>query len=224
MTTQHYATLLQERLAQNACPENAFFAAKYMRNQFTFFGIKTPQRKELLRLFLKEHGLPSKQELPELLHFLWQMPQRECHYVGIDLLEKFAKQLLPEDLELLNYLLTHQSWWDSVDGINKSVGIFLMNYPHLRISCCQNWLASQNRWLQRISIIFQLSYKQKTDFELLSHTICLLADSNEFFIQKAIGWALRQYGKYNPAAVRHFLETQPLKPLSFREASKYLKN
>ena len=120
-------------------------------------------------------------------------------------------------------LIRTQSWWDTVDGINKLVGLHFKRYPELIRPVTERWMASEYFWLQRVCIIFQLTYRAQTDQELMFAYIRRVAHSKEFFLQKAAGWALRQYAKTNPAAVQQFLDTTAVAPLTRREAMKALK-
>src|SRR5690606_30371199 len=119
--------------------------------------------------------------------------------------------------------IVNQSWWDTVDAIaTHCVGQYLQNYPELKEEYNAKWILSDNMWLNRTAIIFQLKYKEQTNFELLKNNIRHFAGEKEFFIKKAIGWALREYSKTNPSAIIKFLDENDLQQLSIREASKYL--
>ncbi|MFK7908648.1 MAG: DNA alkylation repair protein [Chitinophagales bacterium] len=200
---------------------NAPTMAKYMRNLFPFLGIKSPERKALFRSFIAANGLPQKSELEEVVKGLFALSEREFHYIAIDLLGKFAKKLEIEDLDLLEFMIVNKSWWDSVDTTAKWVGVFFKKYPDLTKITTGRWITSDNIWLQRMSIIFQLAYKKNTDVELLFDYSLRKADSKEFFIQKAIGWALRQYAKIDAQRVKTFVDAHELAPLSRREALKH---
>jgi formyltetrahydrofolate-dependent phosphoribosylglycinamide formyltransferase len=218
-----YAQRAYKLLAQHADPINAEPMEKYMKHTAKFLGIKSEPRRALTKQFLAENGKPPLENLPEVVLELYQMPYRELHYVAIDLMALYAKQLKPEHLPLLEQLITNNSWWDSVDALAKTVGALLKKYPELRQDTTQRWLASNNMWLQRMTLIFQLGYKKDTDTDLLFYNILYLAESKEFFIQKAIGWILREYARTNPAAVKQFVTANTLKPLSVREALKHLR-
>jgi len=112
--------------------------------------------------------------------------------------------------------------WDTVDGLNKLVGLHFKQHPSLIRPVTERWVESGNIWLQRVSMIFQLTYKDKTDADLMFDYIRRLSKSKEFFIQKGVGWALRQYSKINPEAVAQFIAATPLAPLTKREGMKAL--
>lgn len=194
-----------------------------MKNRCLFFGIKSPLRKEIIKEFFAENGLPEFAELNDIIDELFQLPQREFQYFGIELCGKLKKQWTAETLSLFEKMVVTKSWWDSVDYI-KSVCLkdYFLKFPDERFEITQRWIDSGNIWLQRLSVIFQLGYKEKTDVELLQRNILQLTDSNEFFVQKAIGWALRDYARFNAEFVKKFVADNKLKPLSKREALKHL--
>jgi 3-methyladenine DNA glycosylase AlkD len=220
-----YVVTLKTLFQQNANPAQAAPMKKYMRDQFEYLGIKTPQNAALQKGFYKEHGLPQLTELDEILLDLWALPQREFQYVGMGLLGKFEKQLPPEFIERVEYLIVTKSWWDTVDAIaGHTVGTHFKRFPRVREKYLKRWRKSENLWLHRTTILFQLGYKKETDFDLLSEIICENLGSNEFFINKAIGWALRQYAYTDPKAVTKFVKSTELHPLSRREAMKHLES
>jgi 3-methyladenine DNA glycosylase AlkD len=209
---------------QNADPSQAPSMKKYMRDQFEYLGIKTPQSVALQKEFYAEHGLPEITELDSILRDLWSLPQREFQYVGGGLLGRLADQLPPEFADTMEYLITTKSWWDTVDSIaGGTVGVHFKRYPAVRKKYLARWRKSENFWLRRTTILFQLNYKAETDFDLLCDLIKENLGSKEFFINKAIGWALRQYARTDPKAVKKFVNvTKELNPLSRREAMKHL--
>ena len=218
-----YVVSLKTLFDQNADPVRAAPMKKYMRDQFEYLGIKTPQNALLQKEFYREHGLPELSELDEVVHDLWSLPEREFQYVGMGLLGKFEKQLPAEFIDTVEYLIVTKSWWDTVDAIaSHTVGTHFKRFPRIRERYLKKWRTSKNIWLRRTAILFQLGYKKDTDFELLAEIIQENLGSAEFFINKAIGWALRQYAYTDPNAVRKFVKSTALHPLSRREAMKHL--
>ena len=210
---------------ENTNPVNAEPMAKYMKNLFPYLGIKTPKRKELLRSHIIENGLPETSELKQITLDLWELPEREYQYAAISLLRKFTKKWDEDFIDLFEQLIITKSWWDSVDGLASwMVGIHFIRFPHLRERYINRWMKSGNMWLQRTCLLFQLSYKDKTDEMLMEKLIMQLIGSKEFFINKAIGWILREYSKTDAEAVINFVENNELSNLSKREAYKWLKN
>ncbi len=212
-----------ERFSIHANPANAVPMERYMKHKVKFFGVKTPERKSVTRSIIMDYGRPDASDIPELVKLLWDQPQRELHYFGLDLLEHVVKKQQIRDTDLFRFLITTKSWWDTVDWLaTRIVGMHLKHYPDEIADLHRDWMASDNMWLQRVCILFQLKYKNDTDVPLLFQTINALSHSNEFFIQKAIGWALREYSKTDADTVITFVNKHPLKPLSQREALKVI--
>ncbi|TYP75585.1 DNA alkylation repair protein [Paenibacillus methanolicus] len=220
-----YTSLLAERLSSHADPAVAAPMAAYMRDQFPFLGLKNPERVALTRAFLAEHGLPAGEaELLQVAEELWSLPQREFQYTAMLLLEKRLKHAQPERMPLLERLITTKSWWDTVDILaGKLAGSLFARYPDLVDEYISKWTASDDMWLNRSALLFQLHYKERTDRELLFALVRRYAGHEDFFIRKAIGWALREYSKTDAASVTRLVEETLLSPLSAREALKWLR-
>lgn len=202
-------------------PQNSGPMAKYMKGKFAYYGIKAPLRKEITKPLVQKSTLPELCNVPQIVSELWDQPQRELQYFALELLQKYAKRVPADWIELYEALIIKKSWWDTVDGLSANqVGNHLTKYPEQLTGYTGKWMDSENMWLQRTCLIFQLKYRGQTDFELMKSFIIPLSDSREFFIRKAIGWALRQYAKSNPDAVLEFVESHPLSNLSRREALK----
>jgi 3-methyladenine DNA glycosylase AlkD len=202
-------------------PEQARAMENYMKDNFPFLGIKKPARAALQSDFLKQTKKSSSIDWA-LVYMLWNLPEREFQYFALDYLLNLKKLLQTEDITKLEVLITKKPWWDTIDLIATLVGLLCTKYPELIKSHILGWSKDQDIWLVRTTILFQLKYKDKTNTELLSTIINHNCDTKEFFINKAIGWVLREYSKTNPEWVRQFLESTPLHPLSVREGSKYL--
>ncbi len=218
-----YINSLRSLLETRADPPYAASMKKYMRNKFEFFGIKSPVRKDLFREFIRSHGYPPKEDLEMICRTLYSQPEREFHYFAMELAEKNLKKFNAGAVKLFEFMIVTNSWWDTVDLIAANIlGKFFRMHPELIPLCTGKWMASENIWLQRSCILFQLKYKKNTDLTLLYGCIEKLKSSNEFFIQKAIGWMLREYSKVNPDEVLRFTEKTDLKPLSKREARRII--
>ncbi|WP_313892811.1 DNA alkylation repair protein [Psychrobacillus sp.] len=204
--------------------EKAGPMAKYMKNKFPYLGIKTPERRQIFYTIVKENELPSLELMQQEVWALFELDEREYQYVAIELLAQFKKQLTIDDLAFCQKLIEKKSWWDSVDGIAPGLvgGIVKMNRAEGEAVMVE-WAKSANMWTNRASILHQLKFKKDTNEELLFATIIRHAASKEFFIQKAIGWVLREYAKTNPEVVRQFVHNNELAPLSKREALKHIK-
>jgi 3-methyladenine DNA glycosylase AlkD len=216
-----YVSFTKILFEQNADPAQATPMKKYMRDQFEYLGIKSPQVKVLFRKIVQERGLPAMEELDEVVRELWELPQREFQYLAISILERLEKKLTSKSIKTLEYMITHRSWWDTVDNISHIVGVHFKRHPEVREKYLTKWRASKNVWLRRTAILFQLDYKEETNFDLLRDIIQENLGSDEFFINKAIGWALRQYARIDPKGVKKFVDSTSLHPLSRREALKH---
>ncbi len=154
---------------------------------------------------------------------LWEQREREYQYVAVDYISKMLKKLNKSHIELMERLITTKSWWDTVDTLAAHpVGTIAANNKEIIPDVIEGWSVHENMWLRRTAILFQLRYKDETNEEVLYRYIEENAASKEFFIQKAIGWALREYSKTNPDSVKRFISGEKLMPLSIREGSKYL--
>ncbi|MCE7791367.1 DNA alkylation repair protein [Salipaludibacillus sp. CUR1] len=198
--------------------------AEYMKLHFPFLGIKTPERKVLLRQFFNETGILKEKELPiTFLKDIWVLPEREYHYAVLTVLAAKPEWLEEKHLPFLEELITTQSWWDTVDTLASNiVGPFFIRHPGLEEEAAEKWKSHENMWLRRTAILYQLKYKERTNQERLFHIIRLNSRDKEFFIKKAIGWALREYSKTNPRPVASFIDNEKLEPLSKREGMKHI--
>lgn len=203
-----------------ADPLKAEKMAAYMRNKFPFLGIQKPIRAKLNRSFLKEKKKENQIDWA-FVSECYAKAEREFHYLAIDYLLSVKKLLKAEDLSKIETLITTNSWWDSVDAIDSIVGDMVLRYPELKATILR-YASSDNIWLRRTAIDFQLKYKEKTDTELLEKIIDMNLGVEGFFINKAIGWILREYSKTDKVWVKNFIGAHELSALSVREAIKYL--
>jgi 3-methyladenine DNA glycosylase AlkD len=211
--------LTQFTLHQNK--ERAIAAKAYMRNQFEYFGMEAKCWRQIVKAHIKTNPAPPYNKLPAIVKELWQLPQREYQYAAVEIIAAQKKAWQPEIIKLVEYCIVHKSWWDTVDHIASELsGIYFKLFPGQVEAVTGRWNKSSNIWLQRSSIMFQKFYKKETDTSLLADYILNLAESKEFFVQKAIGWALREYGKTDPDWVKQFVADNKLPGLSSREALK----
>ncbi|HEY6142385.1 MAG TPA: DNA alkylation repair protein [Flavobacterium sp.] len=215
---------LETAFQEKSHSENGLKMAKYMKNRFSFFGIKTEDRRLIFKTIWKENQKEVTENARSIVWKLFTKPQRELHYCGIEILIKeLKKNYKKEDIQLIEKLITTNSWWDSVDVIAKYIlGQYLLEHPLETEKVIERFSNSENMWLNRSAILFQLDYKQKTNFDLLKSECEKHKNSNEFFIQKAIGWALREYAKTNPEVVKNYVIHTNLKKLSQKEALKHI--
>ncbi|MBC2057484.1 DNA alkylation repair protein [Listeria booriae] len=216
----NYAERLIQFLKEREDSDEKQAMEQYMRNQFVFLGLRSPVRRVLYREFVAEHGKP--QDVIAVARELYGQPEREFRYMAIDMLSKVVKKQPREMLDFYEQLIVTEPWWDTVDLLASTlVSGHLQLYPDMIEAYNTKWTDGDDIWLARTAILFQLKYKDKTDAALLFANCEKWLDSDEFFIQKAIGWALRQYAKFDANAVLAFVESHDLAPLSRREALKH---
>jgi 3-methyladenine DNA glycosylase AlkD len=213
---------LEIAFQENSNAEYASAMSKYMKNNFQFFGIKTEERRRIFKAIWKENQKEVSENTREIALELYAKKQREFHYCAIEILVKQLKgNYKKEDIELIEKLIVVNCWWDSVDTIAKYIlGEYLLEFPMEITNSIERFSNSEHMWLNRSAILFQLNYKGKTNSNVLFSECVKHSDSSFFFIQKAIGWALREYAKTNPEAVQYFVNSTNLKPLSRKEALK----
>ena len=209
--------------AQQAVPMKA-----YMLGQFEFLGIRAGPRRDALKQVLK--GLPkftgTADELLALAHGLWRLPEREFRYAAIDLLAKHHKWLDVSALPCILQLVMTDPWWDTVDGLAGVVGDILLRAQASPTDVQQHMdacLVHPHLWVRRVAMLHQLGWKAQTDQVRLFRYALALAHEKDFFIRKAIGWALRDHARLQPQAVRLFLQqhSDQLSGLTRREAGKH---
>lgn len=211
---------LSKLFEANRHVENAAAMRAYMRNRFKFFGIKAGPRRILFKQAWSNYKTEVSNDPRGIAIQLYELPEREFHMCAMEIIEKeLRKSYLKKDLAFIETLITTNSWWDSVDFIAKNIlGRYLQMYPEQILETVERFSVSDNLWLNRSSIIYQLGYKENTDASILFGQCERFRHSDEFFIQKAIGWALREYGKADPKDVLKFVKSAQLKPLSRKEA------
>jgi 3-methyladenine DNA glycosylase AlkD len=219
-----YIKELKDIFEKNKNPDNAIQMKSYMRDKFEFYGIQATERREISRHLLRMENRPPKSKLDKVIKKLWSEEKRELHYFVLDLMQRYQKKYKVEDIGLMEYMVVNNSWWDTVDiTAKKIIGSYLKIYPEYKIEYVDKWIKSDNIWLQRTAILFQLGYKEETDQKLLFKIIERLKDIDEFFIQKAIGWALRAYSYKKPEVVKAYIKNNELSNLSTREGLKAIK-
>lgn len=202
--------------------EKAAGMAAYMKNQFSFLGIPKPRRVQLQKEYIKQAKKKGEVDWAALFT-LWERPEREFHYTVVDYLRSLQDILQLADIDNIKRLIVTRSWWDTVDLLASGpTGHLCSKHPDLVDSRIIPWSHSENIWLVRTALLYQLKYKTKTDTEVLGQVILANRHSQQFFIKKAIGWILREYSKTDNEWVARFLADHDLSPLSVREASKYL--
>lgn len=215
------AQMLLKELRNLANADDARAMKAYMRGRFEFLGVKTPARRKAAKAFFKKHGGADIEW--RFVRQAWEHPFREMQYAALDYLETRKNLLRPGDLPQLKKLAQTKSWWDTIDFLDRLAGGIIAGFPETRPVILQ-WSRDEDIWLRRLAIDHQLLRRDQTDQHLLEQILVNNLDQTEFFINKAIGWALRDYSKTNPEWVKNFIRQHhgKMAPLSIREASKYL--
>ncbi len=210
-------------LAEYQNKAKALEMSRYMKNRFPFLGIQRPQCKALTKNLLKESKNWTKQTLFQEILFYYQQDAREYQYIAIGLIEANYKRILWDEWQHFIFpLIDQKAWWDSVDALRKPISVWLKENPQMLEAVILPWMTMPSLWMRRVAITVQLQYKNQTDTTLLTKAILSNQNDDEFFIQKAIGWALREYSKTDSEWVRQFIRQHKLAKLTVREASKYL--
>jgi 3-methyladenine DNA glycosylase AlkD len=207
-----------------ADPVKAATMRAYMREQFPFLGIPGPLQKALTREVLAGVGRPTEEDLRAVSLGCWELPEREYQYFACGWLRRHAKICSAQFLGTARHLIATKAWWDTVDSLAAHVvGPLVLRHAEL-VSTMDAWIRDENLWLVRTAILHQLGYREATDSGRLYRYCTVQATHPDFFIRKAIGWALREYGKTEPTSVRSFVLAHEarLAPLSVREAMKNL--
>lgn len=223
LSPKEYLQKVLSFFQENGNPEIAEGQMNYMRNKFEFYGVKAPGWVKFSKEIMKSEGVFQNKKLKEFARLCLKEEHREMHYFALQMVEKATKKEEEDFIDFLEELLLTHSWWDSVDWITKMVGWHFMRFPKQVKSITERWMASENIWLQRTAIIFQRYKNYPTDEKMMFDYILKVKDSEEFFIQKGAGWALREHSKTKPDEVIDFIKKNKLKSLTEREGLKWVK-
>jgi len=205
-------------------PERAPAMEAYMKNRFLFLGVTAAPRKNIFTSFKKDWSQLSDTARWDFIDECWQHEARELQYIALDaLLSDYKKRAAVSDLPKLEFLITQKSWWDTIDLlVSHVVGHYAKHFAQEFTKRAAEWESSSNFWLHRSLLIHQLKFKQETNLQLLQYYIHSFKENKEFFVQKAIGWSLREVSKWNPDWVREVVAQEALVGLAKREALKYV--
>jgi len=211
---------LEKEFNKHSNPSIAKSQKAYMRNQFEFIGLTANKRREIQKKFFQNLEI---NDLNKFIYKLWNLNGRDYQYLAQELLYSNHKKFKAEDIQLIEYMIINKPWWDTIDFLSpKILGKYFKLYPEEIEKNTQKWILSNNIWLKRSAILFQLKYKETLNTDLLYRIIVPLSNSKEFFINKAIGWILREFGKTNKEWVINFVKKNKLSNLSVREALKHI--
>jgi 3-methyladenine DNA glycosylase AlkD len=226
MTPKQFANAVEYALTPLADEAKAEGMKAYLLNQFEFLGLAAPVRRAAVKAIgkVKWH---STDDLLAVAELLWQKPEREYRYTAVDLLRQHSGQLSVNDLPTLQALLLQDAWWETVDGLSAVIAevmhVAVQQKPNAAVAM-DVWLKHPSHWVRRSAMLHQLGWRLDTDTTRLFGYATQLADEKEFFIRKAIGWALRDYARWDPQVVTDFLmeHRARLSGLTVREAAKHL--
>lgn len=216
---------LRDELLAVADAEKVSQMVAYMKGHFEFLGVTAGDRRITAKPITSAAKKMDPDNLLDLVEALWDEPEREFHYVAMDSIRAGAKNLRENDLERVRVLIEKTPWWDTVDSLAvHTVGTLVTNHPQL-VHEMDDWIESDHLWIARTAVLHQLMYKERTDTNRLFTYCEMQMEHTDFFMRKAIGWALRQYARTNADAVRAFVKQHDdtLSGLSKREALKHLK-
>lgn len=215
---------LETTFRRHGNPQQAEKMAAYMKNHFSFLGIMQPLRKELQKEFVDAHKKQNSEQAFPIIFKLWELDEREFQYVAMDLCKHLkGNKFREKDIDDIEKLLTSKSWWDSVDLLSSHVlGNFLLRFPEQTVDVVERFTYSGHLWLRRSTLLFQLNYKE-VDKDLLYQQINRLRKDGDFFIQKAIGWCLRDLSRKDPAWVKQTVSDLKLEGLAKREALRLMR-
>jgi 3-methyladenine DNA glycosylase AlkD len=213
---------LKHGLECKADSAKAIPMAAYMRNQFIFYGVQAPQRKELFKELIARDKCDGVIDW-QLLNLCFDDEYRELQYFVLEYLRSLKNRLAFSDIPKLYRYIKNKQWWDTIDGLDRIIGSIAFIDDRVN-DVMLNWSTDNDFWIRRVAIDHQIGRKERTNEPLLAKIIINNFGSKEFFINKAIGWSLREYSKTNPNWVKQFIDVhrERMSQLSIREASKYL--
>jgi 3-methyladenine DNA glycosylase AlkD len=217
---------LRKALQANADPKAALTMQAYMKSSMPFYGVKTPVMRAICKEAFEDHPITSFSQWHDTVLHLWRKAKfRELRYCAIQLCETKQYQQFQtiETIPLYEEMIVTGAWWDYVDVIaSHRIGYLLKQYPKALKPLMKQWSKDKDLWKRRTSILCQLSFKGETDLALLYACIKPSLGSEEFFLRKAIGWALRSYAWYDVEEVSRYVDENKhkLSQLSQREALK----
>lgn len=229
MTPTSFVAEIDVTLRQHADAQIAFDMRAYLLNQFEFLGIRAPVRRQAVKAITTNTVWTSPQEVMKVAQLLWEKPEREFRYTAIDFLKRHAKWFDVSHLPELLHLLQREPWWETVDGLASVIGLIMRRQVQTGVldaqHICDDWIEHSDFWVRRCAMLHQLGWRLDTDTNRLFRYSEQLALEDEFFIRKAIGWALRDYARWNPTAVQNYIEQKQgiFSGLTVREATKHLK-
>ncbi|HEU4917927.1 MAG TPA: DNA alkylation repair protein [Acidimicrobiia bacterium] len=215
----------QEALAAVADPEKAAGMRAYMKTDMPFYGVQKTERTPILRDLVRMFPPSDQADYEGTVLALWALPHREEKYLALGVARHFTTFVTPVSLPLYRRLIVEGAWWDLVDEVaTHLICDLVVGYPSAVWPIIDTWIDSEEMWLRRSAIICQVGAKERTDTHRLFRFCAQRAFEQDFFIRKAIGWALRQHARTDPESVARFVirHEGELSALSYREATKHI--
>lgn len=219
--------LVREALTAAADPEKARAMARYMKTDMPFYGVQKPGRAPILRQLRREFPPADRNEYEALVLALWGLPHREEKYLAQGVAAAFPEFVVPASFPIYERFVVEGAWWDFVDDTaTHLIRHLVLEFGEQTWPLVDRWNEDDDMWRRRSSLICQVGARERTDVDRLFRYCLARADETEFFIRKAIGWALRDYAYVDPEAVAGFVSSHRgrLSGLSFREATKHIGN
>lgn len=217
-------TELQILFEKNKDAENAIKQEAYLKNQFKFLGLPKPKRASLEKQFVKNTKQLEKEQVIEVIFNLSELTEREYLYTSQMVLQANYLKFDYDNVLELTKITRNNQWWENTDGFQSFLKKWFRANPEYIKPFVLEFYQDENMWMRRLAIIAQLGMKDITDFTVMKKAIRYNLKYDQFFIQKAIGWALRDYSKVNPGDVAAFIDNhrEQMSNLAIREASKYI--
>ncbi|NNK91521.1 MAG: DNA alkylation repair protein [Acidimicrobiia bacterium] len=216
--------IVSEGLAGAADVEKTGPMAAYLKTDMPFYGVQSADRKRILSAALKAHPITSRAEYRGVVTSLWALPHREEKYCAIGVATRYQEYVSPGSMPLYKRMIVEGAWWDLVDWLaSDAVGMVLLRHREQTAITMELWIDDRDMWLRRTAILSQLRHREQTDADMLFDFCLRRSHEKEFFIRKAIGWALREHAKTDPTGVYRFCDrnSERLSGLSLREATKH---
>lgn len=218
-------SFVRAELAKLADPARAVPMAAYMKTEMPFYGVPKPGRVPIAREVKAKFPPVDAEDYRRKVLALWGLPHREEKYLAIGYAWTFPEHVVFSQVDLFERMIVEGAWWDFVDELaSPIVGKIVLEDRVLMRPVLEQWVDGSDMWLRRTAILCQNRHKRQTDQAMLFDFCLRRSDEKEFFIRKAIGWALREYARTRPNEVRRFLAEHgdELSGLSRREAAKHL--
>jgi 3-methyladenine DNA glycosylase AlkD len=225
MDLDRAVSFVQATLTELAEPEKVAGMQAYMKTDMPFYGVQKPGRVQILRRLKSDFPLSNHDEYEGMATALWELPHREEKYLAQGVATAFPAFIVPDSMPLYRRFIVEGAWWDFVDeAATHMVRELVVHFPEEIWPVVETWVDDDDMWLRRAAILCQVGAKERTDAERLFRFCVARAHEKEFFIRKAIGWALREHSKTDPGAVAGFVtdHRDDLSGLSYREATKHL--